>query len=86
MQVSPEYRAVHLQMEISRERVPLRNGYKMVGQRLRLRVNSGAEVECTGGQAVWQDGGRGGMQHGYRTSTSIYKSPFPCHHPLRSVA
>lgn len=34
---------VELDIEISRERVPLRNGYRHVGQMAQIRVNSGAE-------------------------------------------
>lgn len=34
---------VTLEVEASRERVPLRNAYRHVGQRARVRVNSGAE-------------------------------------------
>ena len=34
-----------LEVEISREKVPIRNGYRHVGQRARVRVNSGVEHE-----------------------------------------
>ena len=36
-----------VECEISREKVPLRNAYKHVGQRASLRVNSGSVVEAT---------------------------------------
>lgn len=35
-------------MEISRERIPLRNAYKHVGQRACVRINSGTEQEVPG--------------------------------------
>lgn len=37
-----------LEVEISREKVPIRNGYRHVGQRARVRVNSGVEYELQG--------------------------------------
>jgi hypothetical protein len=45
----PSYRTVVVEAEISREKVPLRNCYKHVGQRASVRVNSGANRELTGG-------------------------------------
>lgn len=44
----PSYRTVVLEAEVSRERVPLRNAYKNVGQRASVRVNSGPSRELTG--------------------------------------
>lgn len=38
------YSIVELDIEISRERVPLRNGYRHVGQKAQIRVNSGPEL------------------------------------------
>jgi hypothetical protein len=35
-----------LECEISREKVPLRNAYKHVGQRASVRVNSGVNMEA----------------------------------------
>ncbi|GIL80986.1 hypothetical protein Vretifemale_10128, partial [Volvox reticuliferus] len=46
-QVSPEYRAVTVECEVSRERIPLRAAYKAAGQRASLRINSGVERNCT---------------------------------------
>lgn len=43
----PSYRTVVLQAEVSREKVPLRNAYKHVGQRASVRVNSGPTRELT---------------------------------------
>lgn len=40
--------AVELEVEISRERVPLRNAYRHVGQQAVLRVNSGEEYTLQG--------------------------------------
>lgn len=39
---------MELDVEISRERVPLRNAYRHVGQRTVLRVNSGEEHNLQG--------------------------------------
>lgn len=47
--VAPGVRHVVLECEIGRERVPLRNAYKAVGQRASVRVNSGVEYNLTGG-------------------------------------
>jgi hypothetical protein len=47
-QLAPNTKLVVLDAEISREKVPLRNAYKHVGQRARVRVNSGVEHELTG--------------------------------------
>lgn len=43
--IAPGLRHMVFECEISRERVPLRNAYKAVGQRAALRVNSGVEFE-----------------------------------------
>lgn len=40
-------------MEISRERVPLRNAYRHVGQQAVLRVNSGEEYTLQGAHCSW---------------------------------
>lgn len=37
-----------LQCEISRERVPLRNAYKCVGQKASVRINNGVEYQLAG--------------------------------------
>eukprot|EP01024_Parvocaulis_polyphysoides_P018469 TRINITY_DN18189_c0_g2_i3.p1 TRINITY_DN18189_c0_g2~~TRINITY_DN18189_c0_g2_i3.p1 ORF type:complete len:347 (-),score=53.55 TRINITY_DN18189_c0_g2_i3:1213-2253(-) len=42
--VAPGIKELHLQCEISREKIPLRNAYKHVGQRAKLRVNGGPEA------------------------------------------
>eukprot|EP01023_Acetabularia_acetabulum_P021540 TRINITY_DN2131_c0_g1_i1.p2 TRINITY_DN2131_c0_g1~~TRINITY_DN2131_c0_g1_i1.p2 ORF type:complete len:346 (-),score=78.77 TRINITY_DN2131_c0_g1_i1:131-1168(-) len=42
--VAPGVKELHIQCEISREKIPLRNAYKHVGQRVRLRVNGGPEA------------------------------------------
>ena len=42
-QLSPTVKEVALEIEISRERVPLRNAYKHVGQLASVRVNGGVE-------------------------------------------
>eukprot|EP01025_Chloroclados_australasicus_P019863 TRINITY_DN208_c1_g1_i1.p3 TRINITY_DN208_c1_g1~~TRINITY_DN208_c1_g1_i1.p3 ORF type:complete len:351 (+),score=48.97 TRINITY_DN208_c1_g1_i1:168-1220(+) len=42
--VAPGIKELHLQCEISREKIPLRNAYKHVGQRARIRVNGGPEA------------------------------------------
>lgn len=36
-----------LEVEASRDKVPIRNGYRHVGQRARIRVNGGVEHELT---------------------------------------
>lgn len=41
-------RQVVVEAEISRDKVPLRNAYKHVGQRASLRVNSGVEHSLLG--------------------------------------
>ncbi|GFR44771.1 hypothetical protein Agub_g6102, partial [Astrephomene gubernaculifera] len=46
-QVSPEYRLVTVEAEVSRERIPLRSAYKAAGQRACVRVNNGVERHCT---------------------------------------
>ncbi|KAL4855062.1 Fruit protein [Chlorella vulgaris] len=45
-QIAPGVREVVLECEISREKVPLRNAYKHVGQRASVRVNSGVNMEA----------------------------------------
>ncbi|KXZ46477.1 hypothetical protein GPECTOR_43g913 [Gonium pectorale] len=45
-QVSPEFRAVTVECEVSRERVPLRSAFKAAGQRAALRVNNSQERRC----------------------------------------
>ncbi len=47
-QEAPDLRSVTVECEISRERIPLRNAYKYVGQRATLRINSGVERSVTG--------------------------------------
>lgn len=46
-QIAPGVKAVVLECEISRERVPLRNAYKCVGQRASVRINHGIEHKLT---------------------------------------
>ncbi|KAG2484728.1 hypothetical protein HYH03_016475 [Edaphochlamys debaryana] len=46
-QVTPEYRLVTVEAEVSRERIPLRSAYKGAGQRAALRVNNGVERQLT---------------------------------------
>lgn len=46
-QVAPGLKSVVVEMEVGREKVPLRNAYKCVGQRAMVRVNSGVEAELT---------------------------------------
>ncbi|GLC56391.1 hypothetical protein PLESTB_001099800 [Pleodorina starrii] len=46
-QVSPEFRAVTVECEASRERIPLRAAFKTAGQRASLRINQGVERICT---------------------------------------
>jgi hypothetical protein len=45
--------AVELEVEISRERVPLRNAYRHVGQQAVLRINSGEEYTLQGARCSW---------------------------------
>ena len=53
------------QAEISRERVPLRNAYKSVGQKASVRVNSGVEYQVTGESAAgWSTRSRMCQQRG----------------------
>ena len=42
-QKTPSLQTVVLEVEISREKVPIRNAYKHVGQQAAVRVNSGME-------------------------------------------
>lgn len=44
-QLAPGIREVVVECEISREKVPLRNAYKHVGQRASVRINSGSVAE-----------------------------------------
>ncbi|PRW60867.1 hypothetical protein C2E21_1253 [Chlorella sorokiniana] len=46
-QLAPGVREVVVECEISREKVPLRNAYKHVGQRASVRVNSGVTYEVS---------------------------------------
>lgn len=46
---NPPSREVVLEVEISRERVPLRNAYRHIGQTASVRVNGGVELEVSGG-------------------------------------
>jgi hypothetical protein len=46
--IAPNTKEVVLEVEISRERVPLRNAYKAAGQRASIRVNSGVEYTLPG--------------------------------------
>lgn len=55
-EAGPELRSIIVEAEISREKVPLRNAYKHIGQRASLRVNSGPIREITGvAQSWWQN-------------------------------
>eukprot|EP00195_Chlamydomonas_chlamydogama_P008071 CAMPEP_0202901106 /NCGR_PEP_ID=MMETSP1392-20130828/13313_1 /ASSEMBLY_ACC=CAM_ASM_000868 /TAXON_ID=225041 /ORGANISM="Chlamydomonas chlamydogama, Strain SAG 11-48b" /LENGTH=405 /DNA_ID=CAMNT_0049587607 /DNA_START=199 /DNA_END=1416 /DNA_ORIENTATION=+ len=45
--IAPGLRHVVVECEISRERVPLRNAYKAVGQKASVRVNGGVEYNVT---------------------------------------
>lgn len=46
-ELAPGVREIVLDVEISRERIPLRNAYKHVGQKARIRVNGGEELEVS---------------------------------------
>lgn len=46
--VAKGLRKLVLEVEISRDKVPIRNGYRHVGQRARIRANSGVEHELLG--------------------------------------
>lgn len=46
-QLAPGVREVVLEVEISRERVPLRNAYRHIGQTASVRVNGGVELEVS---------------------------------------
>jgi hypothetical protein len=54
-QQAPHMRLLTFEVEISRERVPLRNAYKAAGQRMNVRVNGGEKRSLTvrGWQLVW---------------------------------
>lgn len=45
---TPSLQTVVLEIEISREKVPIRNAYKHVGQQAAVRVNSGVERSLAG--------------------------------------
>lgn len=45
---APNLREITLEAEISREKVPLRNGYRHIGQQARVRVNGGSELDVAG--------------------------------------
>lgn len=47
-QKTPGLQTVVLEIEISRDRVPIRNAYKHVGQLAAVRVNSGVDRSLTG--------------------------------------
>ena len=59
-------RSVVLECEVSREKVPLRNAYKCVGQRASVRVNSGVEYQLTGDRPMRGGQGRGEGGHADR--------------------
>ncbi|GMH35445.1 hypothetical protein BSKO_03313 [Bryopsis sp. KO-2023] len=44
-QITPTHRVVALEVEISREKVPIMNSYKRVGQKASVRINNGIEME-----------------------------------------
>lgn len=44
-QIAPGVKEVVLEIEISRERVPIRNAYKHIGQKAAVRVNGGIEYQ-----------------------------------------
>ena len=48
---APGRKLITVDAEISRDKVPIRNAYKHVGQRATLRVNSGPERDLFGGHA-----------------------------------
>ena len=55
---APNLREVTFEVEISREKVPLRNGYRHIGQKARVRINGGSELDLAGGHLhVWCDEG-----------------------------
>lgn len=47
-EAAPNLREVTLEVEISREKIPLRNGYRHIGQQARVRINGGAELDLAG--------------------------------------
>ena len=49
---APGRKLITVDAEISRDKVPIRNAYKHVGQRATLRVNSGPERDLFGGRAT----------------------------------
>ena len=46
--VTPRLQTIVLEVEISRDKVPIRNAYKHVGQRASVRVESGIDREVAG--------------------------------------
>jgi hypothetical protein len=46
-QQAPHERLLTFEVEVSRERVPLRNAYKAAGQRMTVRVNGGEKRSLT---------------------------------------
>ena len=57
-QASAQFREVTVDIEISRERVPLRNAYRHIGQLARVRLSSGLDYDVPGqhlcSAAGWQ--------------------------------
>ena len=47
-EAAPNLREITLEAEISREKVPLRNGYRHIGQKARVRINGGSEIDVAG--------------------------------------
>jgi hypothetical protein len=52
-QQAPHMRLLTFEVEISRERVPLRNAYKAAGQRMNVRVNGGEKRSLTVRSGGW---------------------------------
>ena len=50
---TPGLQTIVLEVEISRDKVPIRNAYKHVGQRASVRVDSGIDRELAGKQAIF---------------------------------
>ncbi|KAK9795189.1 hypothetical protein WJX73_000070 [Symbiochloris irregularis] len=44
-EAAPNLREVTFEVEISREKIPLRNGYRHIGQQARVRISGGVEVD-----------------------------------------
>ena len=49
---SAQVRELTLDVEISRELVPLRNGYRHIGQKARVRLASGLDYDVPGASAL----------------------------------